>query len=181
MYISFIYPIPAVGEFGPHQSSLQSQVVLVNFEYLVNGVAADLPQIARRAYAEGLITRSTFVNLTNPAINVPNRAGDLVSAIQKKIEINHEAFSVFLRILRKEPVVSELADTLEEAMQDLEKTTTQRQRRHEGGLPNVHVADRHDVWQPDELAGIHRPSSSPFGPQEQPDEAEKLKRKVFYM
>ncbi len=92
------------------------QVVRARFDYLVNGVAADLPRIARRAYAEELITKPTLQNATNPATNESDRATGLVSAIQQKIGISHEAFGVFLGILREEPVVSEMADTLEKAL-----------------------------------------------------------------
>ncbi len=82
----------------------------------MNGVAADLPRIARRAYAKELITRPTLQNTTNPATNKTERATGLVSAIQTSIEISHETFDVFLEILREEPVVSKLADTLEKAL-----------------------------------------------------------------
>ncbi len=109
------------------------QVVRAKFDYLVNGVAADLPRIARRAYAEELITKPALQNATNPATNESDRATGLVSAIQQKIGISHEAFGVFLGILREEPVVSEMADTLEKDLLNLEKhTAPKRPSRGDG-------------------------------------------------
>ncbi len=109
------------------------KVVQMQYNYLVNGVAADLHRIAIRAYAENLITKPTFQNVTNPVTNETDRATRLVSAIQTSIGIRHEAFDVFLKILREEPVVSKLADTLEKALIDLEKHIAQKLPSHGGG------------------------------------------------
>ncbi len=116
------------------------KVVRAQFDYLVNGVVADLPRIARRAYAEKLITHCTFEAVKNQATNPSDRATDLMSAIRMKVRISDEAFIIFLKILREEPVVSELADTLEDGLGELEKTTAQKceggagsQQGEEGG------------------------------------------------
>ncbi len=112
------------GQDGPpHLGMIYREVVRAQFDYLANGVAADLTRIARRAYTKGLIIRPTLQNATNQATNESDRATGLVSAIQQKIGISVEAFYVFLEILREDPVVSELADTL---TKDLEKLMAQK-------------------------------------------------------
>ncbi len=109
---------------------IYGEVVLAQFDYLANGVAADLTGIVRRAYTKGLITRPTLQNATNQATKESDRATGLVSAIQSKIGISAEAFYVFLEILREKPVVSELADTLEKV---LEKLMAQKRPSRGGG------------------------------------------------
>ncbi len=124
---------------------MAQQVVRAQFDYLVNGVAADLNRIARRAYAEGLITKPTLQNVTNPTTNETDRATSLVSAIQQKIGISHEAFSVFLKILREEPVVSELADTLEGGLRESEKKTAQKRPSRNSAVGKLGPRDLVDV------------------------------------
>ncbi len=124
---------------------MAQQVVRAQFDHLVNGVAADLNRIARRAYAEGLITKPTLQTVTNPATNESDRATSLVSAIQQKIGISHEAFSVFLKILREEPIVSELADTLEDGLGESDKKTAQKRPSRNSAVGKLGPHDLVDV------------------------------------
>ncbi len=130
------YSTSTLGQDGPDYISNEKYgeaAVRAQFDYLANGVAADLTRIARRAYAEKLITHRTFEIVTKQATNQSDQATDLVSAIQMKIRFSNKAFRIFLKILREEPVVSELADTLEDGLVELEKTRAQKRPSHGGG------------------------------------------------
>ncbi len=97
------------------QASPKSAIFRENFDYLVNSVQMDLNRIARRAYAKGLIGGDTFDSVRNQTKNGSDRASELISAVQRRIEVSEETFDVFIAILREEPVVSGVADSLEQA------------------------------------------------------------------
>ncbi len=118
------------------QASPKSAIFRENFDYLVNSVQMDLNRIARKAYAKGLIGGDTFDSVRNQTKNGSDRASELVSAVQRRIEVNEETFDVFIAILREEPVVSEVADSLEQAAR------SRGRPRGGGGVDGGSASDR---------------------------------------
>ncbi len=113
-------------------ASLQFKAFRERFSDLVEGVKLDIDRIASEAYSKGLITPSTRQTVSNYSTDITTRSTSLVSAIHGQVGVSEEAFGVFLEILRKEPAISTLGDTLEDTLLVLESRSEQRTRKMEG-------------------------------------------------
>ncbi len=89
------------------------------FDDLVKGVQGDLNGIASRAYAKKLITWETLQTVTNQQNDIAQRSISLVSCVHTSISVSEDNFAAFVAVLREEPAVSGLADTLERTLYGL--------------------------------------------------------------
>ncbi len=100
-------------------ASLQFKAFRERFDDLVKGVQGDLHGIASRAYAKKLITWEALQTVTNQQNDIAQRSMSLVSSVHTSIGVSEDNFAAFVAILKAEPAVSGLADTLERTLYGL--------------------------------------------------------------
>lgn len=89
------------------------------FDQVVRGVQPCLASVARRLFAKSLISKEALSDAGNAAIEIDCRSHKLMLLILNKIEENLENFYTFLEILKLEPVLKHLAETLKSKLKYL--------------------------------------------------------------